>query len=53
MNLVTSNKNNPYYFAQGGILENKISQIRSQSTWGKLKKYVGNFLLIFVQFFKI
>jgi len=32
------------FFAQGGCLENKISQIRSQSKWGTMNKYVGSCL---------
>jgi len=47
-NLIKSNKNNPYFFAQGGCLENKISEIRSESKWGTMNKYVGNYLLLFV-----
>jgi len=44
---------NILFFAQGGCLENKISQTRSQSKWGTMNKYVGSCSLLFVQFFKI
>jgi len=42
----------PLLFAQGGRLENKISQIRYQSKQGTMKKYVGSCLLFFVYFLK-
>ena len=41
------------FFAQGGCLENKISQIRSESKWDTMNKQVENCVLLFVQFFKI
>jgi len=50
-NLVTSTKNNPYFISQAGRLENKICQIRSQSKWGTMNKYVGSCFLLFVPFF--
>jgi len=35
--------NIPYFFSQGGCLENKINKIRSQSKWDTMNKYVGNY----------
>ena len=51
-NLVTNNKNKLYFLLKVG-LENKLSQIRFQSKWGTMNKYVGSCLLLFCKFFKI
>jgi len=52
-NLLTSHKNNPYFLHKVADLKKIMSQIRSQSKWGTMNKYVRSCLLLFVQFFKI
>jgi len=49
--LVTGKKKQPLLFAQGGRLENKISQIRSQSKWGHNEQICGELLITFRKFF--
>jgi len=43
----------PLCFSQGGWFEKKKSQIKFQSKWDIMNKYVGSCLLLFVQFLKI
>jgi len=50
-NLLKSKKKQSLFFAQGDYLLKIISQIRSQSKWGTMDKYVGSSLLLFVHFF--
>jgi len=51
-NLVTSNKKTLICFSMW-LPRKKISQIRSQSKWDTMNKYMVSCFFLFVQFFKI